>query len=66
MNQPDPERKFDVLSISRIQLEALGIPRDKVARLSDEDMQRIAASIAKTYPDFIERVRLNVRLYLAS
>jgi len=64
MDAPDWNRTFTVLTISRKQLEALGIARDQAARLSDEDMARIAASVAKTYPDFANRVRINVRAYL--
>ena len=64
MDAPDWNRTFTVLAISRKQLESLGIPRDQVARLSDEDMARIAASVATTYPDFENRVKINVRAYL--
>ena len=64
MDSPDWNRTFAILAISRKQLESLGIPRHQVARLSDEDMARIAASVAKTYPDFENRVRINVRTYL--
>ena len=64
MDAPDWNRTFVVLSISRKQLEALGIPRNQVAHLTDEDMDRIAASVAKTYPDFENRVRINVKAYL--
>ena len=64
MDAPDRSKQFTVLSISRKQLEVLGIPRHQVATLTDEDMARIAASVAKTYPDFDNRVRINVRAYL--
>jgi len=64
MDAPDWNKPFAVLTISRTQLEVLGIARDQVARLSDEDMARIAASVATTYPDFENRVRINVRAYL--
>ena len=62
----DWSKQFEVLSISRLYLHSLGIPYDQVATLTDEDMERIAASLATTYPNFMERVRLNVTLYLAS
>ena len=63
----DPQNKpFAVLSFSRQTLLTLGFTYEQVSRLTDEDMARIAASLAKTYPDFMERVRFNVRLYLAS
>jgi len=64
MDPLDWNRTFAVLAISRKQLESLGIARDLVAHLTDEDMARIAASVAKTYPDFENRVRINVRAYL--
>ena len=63
MDAPDWNRTFVVLEISRKLLEALGIPHAQVGRLSDEDMERIAESVAKTYPDFENRVRINVRAY---
>ena len=63
----DPQNKpFVVLSFSRQTLLSLGLTYEQVSRLTDEDMERIAESLAKTYPDFLERVRFNVRLYLAS
>ena len=64
MDAPDWSKKFEVLSISRVQLASLGIPHEDVAKLTDEDMARIAASVAQTYPDFENRVRINVRAYL--
>ena len=59
------DKPFTVLSFSRQILISLGFPYEQVSRLTDEDMERIAASLATTYPDFLERLRLNVRLYLA-
>ncbi len=68
INEPvDPYSKlFAVLSFSRKTLLSLGLTYEQVSHLTDEDMERIAASLAQTYPDFLERVRFNVRLYLAS
>ncbi len=63
----DPYSKpFIVLSFSRQSLLTLGFTYEQVSSLTDEDMERIAASLATTYPDFLKRVRFNVRLYLAS
>jgi hypothetical protein len=63
----DPHTKpFAVLSFSRKTLLAPGLTYEQVSRLTDEDMERIAVSLATTYPDFMERVRFNVRLYLVS
>ena len=64
MDSLEWSKKYEVLSISRLQLASLGIPHEDVAKLTDEDMDRIAASVAKTYPDFENRVRINVRAYL--
>ncbi len=64
MDSLEWSKKYEVLSISRLQLASLGIPHDEVAKLTDEDMERIATSVAKTYPDFENRVRINVRAYL--
>jgi len=61
----DPSSKpFAVLSFSRQILRTLGFTDKQIQSLTDEDMERIAASLAHTYPDFLERVRLNVTLYL--
>lgn len=57
---------FIVLSFTRQTLLTLGLTYEQVSRLTDEDLERIAASLATTYPDFRERLKFNVRLYLAS
>ena len=57
-------KKYEVLSISRLDLRSLGFSNEQITRLSDEDMERIAEAIATTYPDFENRVRINVRMYL--
>ena len=63
----DPQDKpFAVLSFSRQTVTSLGFTSEQMSRLTDEDMERIAASLVTTYPDFMHRVRLNVTLYLAS
>ncbi len=63
----DPyDKPFAVLSFSRQTLLSLGLTYEQVSRLTDEDLERIAASLATTYPDFLERLKFNVRLYLAS
>ena len=57
-------KKYEVLSISRLDLRSLGFSNEQITRLSNEDMERIAEAIATTYPDFENRVRINVRAYL--
>ena len=64
MDSLDWSKKYEVLSISRLQLESLGILHELVASLTDEDMDRIAEAVAQTYADFENRVRINVKLYL--
>ena len=59
------DKPFSVLSFSRQTLLALGFTYTQISSLTDKDMERIAAEIAKTYPDFLGRVRFNVRVYLA-
>jgi len=59
------DKPFVVLSFSRQTLTSLGFTYEQVNNLTDEDMERIAASLSKTYPDFLERLKLNVRLYQA-
>lgn len=62
----DPQEKpFSVLSFSRQALRMLGFTAEQISRLTDADLERIAASLATTYPDFLERLKFNVRLYLA-
>ena len=60
-------RKFDIFSISRLSLNASGIPVELVATLSDEDMQMIAEQIADmVVQEPVERIAEFVaRLYLA-
>jgi hypothetical protein len=59
-------RKFDILSISRLSLNASGIPYDLVARLTDEDMQTIADKACElVVSEHIEKVvEFVARLYL--
>ncbi len=66
MEQPEPGKQYEVLGFSRETLTSLGFTQHQLNRLTDEDLARIAASLAKTYPDFEERVRINVGLYLIS
>jgi hypothetical protein len=60
-------RKFDILSISRLTLNASGIPYDLVARLTDEDMQAIADKACElVISEPIEKiVEFVARLYIA-
>src|SRR5438874_11541917 len=60
-------RKFDIFSISRLSLNASGIPVELVQSLSDEDMQAIADQIAHlVVQEPIEQIAEFVaRLYLA-
>ena len=64
MDSLEWSKKYEVLSMSRLQLASLGISHEDIAKLTDEDMARIAEAVAKTYPDFENRVRINVRAYL--
>ncbi len=63
----DWSRKFDILSISRLTLQASGIPYDLVASLTDEDMQTIADKAQElVISEPIEKVvEFVARLYLA-
>ena len=60
-------KKYEVLSISRMQLASLGIPHEQVASLSDEDMARIAEILVAHHFDseFDEDVKFTARLVLA-
>ena len=46
MDSLDWSKKFDIFSISRLSLNAWGIPVELVKTLTDEDMQAIAEQIA--------------------
>ena len=67
MDASDWSRTFDIFSISRLSLNAAGIPVEFVKSLSDEDMQAIADQIAHlVVQEPIEQIAEFVaRLYLA-
>ena len=68
MNSLDWSKTYEVLSISRLYLrDALGISTERVLRLTDEDMQRIAAILQTQYFDheYDEDVRFVTRTVLA-
>ena len=67
MDSLDWSRKFDIFSISRLSLNAAGIPVELVKTFSDEDMQAIADQIADlVVQEPIEKIAEFVaRLYLA-
>jgi len=67
MDASDWSRTFDIFSISRLSLNAAGIPVELVQSLSDEDMQAIADQIAHlVVQEPIEQIAEFVaRLYLA-
>ncbi len=67
MDASDWSRTFDIFSISRLSLNAAGIPVELVKFLSDEDMQAIADQIADlVVQEPIEKIAEFVaRLYLA-
>lgn len=67
MDSLDWSKKFEVLSISRLQLESLGISHDQIASLTNEDMERIAdILIAHLFDhEFEEEVVFTARLVLA-
>ena len=60
-------KKYEVLSISRLYLESIGIPHEQVASLGDEDMTRIAEIvIAHLFcSEYDEEVKFTTRIYLA-
>jgi hypothetical protein len=63
----DWSRKFDIFSISRLSLNASGIPVELVTTLTDEDMHAIADEIAHVViQEPVEKIAEFVaRLYLA-
>lgn len=66
-DSPDWNKQFIVLSISRSYLHSIGIHPEQVARLTDEDMTRIAEVLIAHHFDseFDEEVVFTARLVLA-
>ena len=67
MDATDWSKKFEVLTISRDYLQSIGMHPEQVARLTDEDMTRIAEILTSHYFDseFDEEVTFTARLVLA-
>lgn len=67
MDSLDWSRKFTVLSISRLDLNSLGIQADQVSTLTDADMERIADILIAHHFDheFEEEVVFTAQLVLA-
>jgi hypothetical protein len=63
----DWSRKYEVLSISRLDLSSSGLTAGQINQLSDEDMEQIAEEISNRYllNDFEEDVLFVARLVLA-
>jgi hypothetical protein len=66
-DKPDWSKKFEVLTISRNYLQSIGMHPEQVARLTDEDMTRIAQMLVANLFDseFDEEARFTARLVLA-
>ena len=61
MDSLDWSKTFAVLTISRLYLRSLGFSNEGIARLTDEDMQRIADKLTNDYvTGFAEEVRFLV------
>jgi hypothetical protein len=67
MDSLDWSRKFEVLSVSRLDLRSYGLPIEQINHLSDEDMYTIAERIAGyVVMEPIEKiVEFVTRLYIA-
>ncbi len=67
MDSLEWSRKFDIFSISRLSLNASGIPVELVKTLTDEDMHAIAEQIADLIvQEPVEQiVEFLARLYIA-
>src|SRR6266487_1882187 len=63
----DWSRKYEVLSISRLDLSSSGLTNEQINQLSDEDMEQIAEELSNRYllNDFEEDVLFVARLVLA-
>jgi hypothetical protein len=67
MDSLDWSRKYEVLSISRLDLSSSGLTAEQINQLSDEDMEQIAEELSNRYllNDFEEDVLFVARLVLA-
>ncbi len=67
MNALEWSKKFEVLSINRLDLRTFGLTTEQVNQLSDEDMEQIAEELSNRYllDDFAEDVVFVARLVLA-
>src|SRR6266571_5335860 len=67
MDSLDWSRKYEVLSISRLDLSSSGLTSEQINQLSDEDMEQIAEELSNRYllNDFEEDVLFVARLVLA-
>ncbi len=66
-DKPDWSKKFEVLTINREYLQSIGMHTEQVARLTDEDMTRIAEMLVANLFDneFDEEAMFTARLVLA-
>jgi hypothetical protein len=67
MNALEWSKKFEVLSINRLDLRTFGLTTEQVNQLSDEDMEQIAEELSNRYllDDFAADVVFVARLVLA-
>lgn len=67
MDSLDWTRKYEVLSISRLDLSSSGLTTEQVNQLSDEDLEQIAEELSNRYllDDFEDDVLFVARLILA-
>ena len=67
MDSLDWSRKYEILSISRLDLSSFGLTAEQINQLSDEDMEQIAEELSNRYllNDFEEDVLFVARLVLA-
>ena len=67
MDSLDWSRKFEILSVSRLDLHSYGLTTDQINRLSDTDMEAIAERIRELVViEPIEKiVEFVARLYIA-
>ena len=67
MDATDWSKKYEVLTISRDYLRSIGMHPEQVARLTDEDMTRIAEILTSRLfaSEFDEEAMFTARLVLA-
>ena len=51
MDSLDWSKKYEIASVSRLGLSAIGFPHEQIRHLTDEDMQKLAETVSNNRVD---------------